>query len=69
MDQTRGIDRTKPLQEQIVEVLDKRYFVEEEAGVLGGRFQLHKKVSAAIISLASDYFHKHPEEVKPYIED
>lgn len=69
MDQTRGIDRTKPLQAQIIELLDKRYYVEEEAGLLGGRFQLHKKVSAAIISMASDYFAKHPDEVKHYVED
>lgn len=69
MDQTRGIDRSKPIMNQIIEVLDKRYFVEEEGAILGGRFQLHKKVAAAIISLTSDYYFKHPNELKEYVED
>lgn len=68
MDQTRGIDRTKPLMEQLVEVLDKRYLV-EESGILGGRFQHHKKVAAAVISLCSDYYAKNPGEAKHYVED
>ena len=67
MDQTRGVDRTKPLAEQIVDILDKRYMVEET--VLGGRFQLHKKVASAIVSLASDYYFHHKDEVKEYRED
>lgn len=73
MDQTIGIDRTKPLATQIMEVLDKRYYIEgdEDAkhlmdGMLGGRFQHHKKVAMAIVSLASDYYHKHPEETREY---
>ena len=68
MDQTRSIDRTKPLQEQIIDVLDSRYFV-DEAGLLGGRFQLHRKVSSAIMSLASDYYAKHPTEAKHYVDE
>ena len=76
MDQTRGIDRTKPIADQIIEILDSRYYAEAPKedqqvldGILGGRFQHHKKVAMDILSLTSDYYHKHPEEVKPYVED
>lgn len=68
MDQTRSIDRNKPIQEQVIQILDSRYYV-EDVGIAGGRFQLHKKVSGAIYSLMSDWFAKHPEEAKHYVED
>lgn len=76
MDQTRGIDRSKPIGDQVIEILDKRYYAEapeEDKGLLdgmiGGRFQHHKKVAMAILSLTKDYFYRHPEELKPYVED
>lgn len=65
MDQTRGIDKDKALEDQFIEILDKRYMVEET--ILGGRFQLHKKVAAGLKALAMDYFYRHPEELKPYV--
>ena len=68
MDQTRGVCRTKPIADQIIEILDKRYYV-EDAGIMGGRFQLHKKVAMAVLSLTSDYYFKNPEQLKPYIDD
>ena len=67
MDGTRGIDRNLSLEQQLIVLLDKRYLV--EGTVLGGSYQLHKKVASAIMSLSSDYFYKHPEEIKPYVED
>ena len=68
MDQTRGIDRTKPIGDQVIfGVLDRIYAVEYEP--LGGRLQVHKKAFAAIYSLMSDHFYKHPEELKAYVED
>lgn len=60
MDQTGGIDKTKPLIDQIVQLLDKRYYV-EDVGILGGRFQHHKKVAAGILSLIGD---KNAETIK-----
>lgn len=76
MDQTRGIDRSRPIMDQIIEVLDKRYYVEESEDtkksmdiLLGGRHQLHKKTASAILSLTSDYFFKNQEKLKPYVED
>jgi hypothetical protein len=67
MDQTRGIDRSKPIGDQIIEILDKRYYIDDI--VLGGRFQVHKKVAMAILSLTSDYFYNHKDELKPYVDD
>lgn len=57
-----------PLIDQIVTILDKRYYV-EDSGTLGGRFQHHKKVASAIKSLAEDYYFRHKDELREYLED
>ena len=67
MDQTRGVDRTKPLGDQMISVLWKRF--EVPGIVVGGDMQYYKKAALALISLAQDYYYKHPEELKPYTED
>ncbi len=67
MDQTRGIDRTKPLADQTIEILKKRFAV--DFPVLGGEDQYFKKVAMALISLCQDYYFHHPEELKPYVDD
>lgn len=70
MDGTRGIDRSKPIGDQIIKLLDSRYHVPMEVGVtVGGDVHYHGKVAKAIYSLMSDYFYKNPQEAKPYVED
>jgi len=56
MKQTNGIDKSKPIEEQLMDLLDKRYYVEDS--MLGGRFQHHKKVVAAIMELTGEHFKK-----------
>lgn len=67
MDQTRGINRNKPLGDQFIELLSKRY--EAPGQVVGGETQYHKKAALALISLANDYYFHHQEELKQYVED
>ena len=58
MDNTQGIDRSKPLSQQIITLLDHYYYVDssdedrKELDMrLGGRFQVHRKVARGILKL------------------
>ena len=63
----RGIDNTKPLTEQFVEVLKKRFIV--DAVGVGGEAQYYRKAALCLKALAEDYYAKHPEEAKEYVEE
>ena len=67
MDQTRGIDRSKPVGDKMIDFLMKRF--EAPHGVVGGEVQYFKKVAMGLISLASDHYYHHPNEATPYVED
>jgi len=67
MDQTRGMDRSKPLGDQFIAFLYQRF--EVPGVVMGGDMQYYKKAAMGLMSLASDYYARHPEEAKLYVED
>lgn len=67
MDQTRGIDRSQSLEEQMIQFLAGRF--EVPGVVLGGDMQYYKKAAMGLKSLASDYYARHPNESKVYVED
>lgn len=52
MDQTNGIDKSKPLIEQVMQLLKKRFALDFEP--LGGENQYFKKVAAGVIALTKE---------------
>jgi hypothetical protein len=51
MDGTLGVDKTKPIGDQIISLLEKRYVAPH---TIGGETHYHSKVAKAILKLVKD---------------
>lgn len=67
MDQTRSIDRTKPIEQQVYNFLHQRF--EVTGVVVGGEEQVYKKAALGIVSLCSDFFARNPDKLKLFVEE